>query len=266
MGMEYLRGYRVFRQDPEWASKLLVGSLLFLSAMVIPLLGQVVLVGWQALILRRAAHGQQAPMPRLELDFDYLGKLAGTGFKGLIVRLVWVMPVVLLFGALTFCVAMGIPVAVAAGAAAGDGDEGMALGAACCVGSILPIMLPVLVLAQIPASVAAMRTELTDDLNAGLAFKEVLAFCRAMKGPLLRGSLVLWLVGTAAGLLGMLLCYVGVFPVAVLGLVVQAHFTAQVYRAWVVQGGAPLPIAPVDVPARAPPAPPPQLPGNAPRA
>ena len=49
--MQYLRGWRAMRQDPEWTSKVGVGILL----MLIPIVGPFALYGWQTLLLRRVA-------------------------------------------------------------------------------------------------------------------------------------------------------------------------------------------------------------------
>lgn len=244
--MDYLKGYKVFRDDPEWGKKILVGTALFLSTLIVPIAGQAVLVGWQALIMRRAVHGQDSPLPRLDFDFDYLGKLLGIGFKGFIVRFLWTLPVMVIFGTLFACMYIGI-IAVAVGGAAGDGGEAMGVGVMCCIIGAVAIMLPLVALLTIPAGVAAMRAELTDDLNQGLKFREVLDFTKAMFKPLFMGSLLLWLVGAALGLVGILACYVGAFVVAVVGMIAQAHLMAQVYQAWLAQGGEALPIAATDV-------------------
>ena len=243
--MDYLKGYRVFRDDPDWGKKTLTGMLLFLSTMMIPMLGQVVLVGWQALILRRAVKGEDTPLPRLDFDTQYLGKLLGIGFKGFIVRFVWSLPVIVLAGGFGVCAYAGVIAAAVGGSAGGDDEAGMIAMACCCGGSL--VLMPLFVLASIPAAVAAMRAELTDDMNQGLRFGEVMQMTKAMFRPLFMGSLVLWVVGSLLGILGLLACYVGAFAVAVAGLAAQAHFVAQVYLAWLEQGGEPLPVGPTEV-------------------
>ena len=259
--MEYLKGYKVFRSDPEWTKKIGVGSLLFLSTMCIPMLGQIVLVGWQALIMRRAVQGQDEPLPRLDLDFDYLGKLVGIGFKGFVVRFLWSMPAMMLGFGVFFCLYFGA-IAVGVGAAeSGSGDE-VGLVMMCCIGAGALLWLPFVVLLTIPANVAAMRTELTDDLNQGLRFKETIDFTKAMFKPLFKGHMLLFVVGGGLGIVGMLMCYVGIFPVVVLGMIAQAHLMAQVYRLWVEQGGEELSVAATDVDGSGPP--PPGLPPGAP--
>ncbi|RLB48071.1 MAG: hypothetical protein DRJ42_24085, partial [Deltaproteobacteria bacterium] len=154
--MDYLKGYRVFREDPEWVNKLLIGSMLLLSAMVVPLLGQLALVGWHALIMRRAVHGQDAPLPDLELNLDYLGKLVGLGFKGMIARFLWSLPVIALVLGLGLCLYVGIFTLVLGGVAtaAESGESasvaGILAGACCAFGGYFAVMV-ISITATIPA-------------------------------------------------------------------------------------------------------------------
>ncbi len=247
--MDYLKGYRVAREDPEWTSKLLIGSLIFLSSMVIPLVGQLALVGWQALIMRRAVHGQDTPMPRLEFDMDYLGKLVGLGFKGLIARFLWSLPVIVLVFGSVMCLYFAFFAMIFGGVAvaAEGGNSGLAalgpVAAMCCMFVGYFSVMVLAIVAAIPANVAAMRAELCDDLAPAMKFGEVMDFTKKNFGELLKGTLILGVVGSILGMIGSFFCFVGVLPVAVLGMVAHAHFLAQVYQQHVQNGGDPLPVA-----------------------
>ena len=249
--MDYLKGYRVARQDPEWTNKILVGSVILLTSMFIPLIGQLALIGWQALIMRRAVHGHDVPLPRLDFDFDYLGKLVG--FKALIARFVWTLPLMVLIFVAIGCMYFGFfmlmfgGLAVAAEGGSEAAAAGSSIGAMCCMGGGYLGVIVLSIAAAIPANVAAMRAELTNDLNQGLKFGEVMSFTKQNFGVLLKGSLLLGLVGFLLAFVGMLLCFVGVFPAAILGMVAHAHFQAQVYRQHVANGGDALPLAGPDI-------------------
>jgi hypothetical protein len=250
--MDYLKGYRVARQDPDWLSKVGIGAVILFTTAFIPIIGQIVLVGWQTLIMRKAVRGVDSPLPRLQFDFDYLGKLVGVGFKGFIVRMIWSLPIVV--GSLVFgmCMYFGVVAAVIGGTEA-VGDVGGFAGMCCGCGGFSAFFTLILV-ATIPANVAGMRAELTDDMNQGLRFKETLDFTKRNFGVLFKGTLLLGIVGTLLAFVGILACYVGAFLVGILGMVAQAHFMAQVYLADVAQGGEQLPIGPddLDVPPGAP--------------
>ncbi len=242
--LEYLRGLRVMREDPEWMNKLMVGSALLLSSMIIPILGQVVVLGWCGLIMRRAVLGANAPLPELRFDLDYLGKLASIGFKGFIVSFVWMLPLYVLGGGSYICM-VGSMFAGLESMGRGGGDPG----------PMFPIMIGVFMLVFFPLAlvlgmfsrVAAIRAELTDDLNSGLKFGEVTQMAKSMFGDLIKGMFVLGFVSVPIALLGELACCIGVFFSMMVIQVMSAHFGAQAYLRYVARGGTPLPIAPEPV-------------------
>lgn len=249
MTVEYLRGYRMLRQDPAFWQKLFVGSLILFSGVAVPLIGQVVLQGWQSIIVRRIAQGRDdGPLPRLDWDFNYLGKLLMEGFKPLIVSILWSLPAVIM--AMPFLMGgyLGLLYGVVAVAEGGDSSGPLALAgsaAALFFGSFLMLIL------LVPARVAALRAELAADLNEGLKFGEVMRFTRQNLGTLIKGELVLALVGAFLGTIGLACCYVGVFAVAFAGFVAQGVFIAQVYRSHVARGGEPFPMKEVPLDATA---------------
>ncbi len=254
--MDYFRGYRTFRQDPAWTSKMFVGIALALSSVIIPIIPQVALQGWAALVLRRSVHGIDTPLPRLDFDFDYLGKLLGPGFKGFIVRMIWTLPVTFLAFGAGLCLYIGGIVAAIGGAKAGG--EGGALAVVLCIGVAVLLLVPVFVLLTLPATVASLRAELMDDLNEGLKFGEILAMTKLVFKELFLGSLLLSMTQMALGIVGLMLCYLPAFGVMWLGVYAHAMFQAELYRAYLAKGGTPFAkLAPPDL---TPAQPAPQLP------
>ena len=235
MKIDYLRGLHELKADPKMTEKLLVGSLLVLSTMIIPIVGQLALLGWQALIMRRVATHQQG-LPRLDFDTDYLGKLVGFGFKGFLARMLWTIPLILLF-VLFGCGYAGL---VAAASSSRDLAEFLPF---CMCGAQL-IFMPIVFLAMLPAAVAGMRAELADDLKEGTNFKEVLNFTKVMLRPLLIGTIVISVVGAMLTFVGMLACGLGIFPAVVAMSVAQAHMMGQIYLAAVAQAVPEVQIAP----------------------
>jgi len=256
--MDYFRGYRTFRSDPEWTSKMFVGVALALCGAVIPILPGVALQGWAALVLRRSAHGIDTPLPRLDFDFDYLGKLLDPGFKGFIVRLLWTFPASMLLSMFVMCGYFGFMLSVAGGVQAG-GDAG-AVAALCCFGAGMLMMFPLYIVLLMPSSVAAMRCELTNNLNEGMKFGEIIAMTRMMFRELFIGSLLIGATQMMLFVLSLLLCYIPFPFVLWLGVYVHACFQADIYKAYLAKGGAPLALAPPDLPLPVPPQPPQQLP------
>jgi hypothetical protein len=146
------------------------------------------------------------------------------------------------------------------GAAVQGGGDEAGFAALCCLGAGMMMMIPVYFVLVMPASIAAMRVELTNNLNEGMKFGEVIAMTRLMFRELLIRSLLISMTQMMLFVLSLLLCYIP-FPFVVwLGVYVHACFQADIYKAYLAKGGAPLALAPPDLPVPMPPQPPQQLP------
>lgn len=243
--MEYLRGLRRLREDPDWLRKVGIGSLLLLSSLILPIVGQVIVFGWGALIVRRAVAGQQTPLPRLELEFDSLGRLFGTGLKVFLAFLIWGLPVGLVVGAGAICLQMSIvfgSMVEPAGAPAWTGV--VAVGAAL-VG--LPVLAIVGLLLSLPAQMSMLRAELSDDLNRAMQFREVLDMTKKVLRELIVGSIILAVVQMVMVFASVLLCWLPLLPCLVAMTVARAHFASQLYELYLARGGSPLPMGPLDL-------------------
>jgi hypothetical protein len=231
--MEYFRGPRALLRDPDWKPKLGVASLLILSTMMIPVVGQLVLGGWLVIALRRAVQGQDHPLPRLELNMDYLAKLFGVGIKPFVAQLLYTLP--LIAGVMVlYCVAGGAFYA----ARASGSDAVLAI-----VGVVLAVLyLGGILTMTIFMHVAVMRASLMDNLGEAVSPKAVFATVSVIKKELVVSSIVFMLIAMGIALLGMLACYVGIFPAAVVISLAQTYLHAELYRVYLEKGGAPLPI------------------------
>ncbi|MBZ0117263.1 MAG: hypothetical protein K8H88_09725, partial [Sandaracinaceae bacterium] len=101
------------------------------------------------------------------------------------------------------------------------------------------------------ANVAALRASLMDDLRAAIGFKAVRAMTRILLKDILVGSFVMTLVTMPLAMLGLALCYVGVFPAIVIISVMHTYFHAELYKIYLRKGGVPLAIGAIDVGPRA---------------
>ncbi|MCC6877645.1 MAG: DUF4013 domain-containing protein [Sandaracinaceae bacterium] len=240
--MQYLRGWRALMADPEWKGKVGVATVLILSTIFIPVLGQLALAGWMTLVLRRAALGQDTPLPPLPFNLGYLKELLTLGFKPFLAQLLYSIPFILM--AMLFGCFGGIINVIAA---RGDGGPWLAI-----VFAVFMLLYLTVTLLTVPLmTVASMRASLTDDLKAAIGFKPVVAMTKAMFKDILVGGFVMALITTPIMMLGMIACYVGIFPAAVIITVMQVYFHAELYRRYLEKGGQPLPIGAVDVGAAA---------------
>jgi len=256
--MQYLRGWTALRNDPDWTGKVGWGCLLLLSGMCIPVLGQLVLRGWLAIALRRAVSGQDAPLPRLEWDTDYLGKLIGPGFKGLIAQMLWSAPIVAVVFGCYFCMGagwMGVIGAAGVGGAAGE-EAGALVGGGLALilyVLVLVLMFAVLMFSSMLLTVAVTRAEIADDLNAAMRFGEVMQMTKMLAKELIIGMFVMSMVNFLVVFFGIITLYLGLFPGIVIFSVIATYYRAELYRVYLEKGGQPLPVGPLGVEGSDPP-------------
>ncbi|MCD4698964.1 MAG: DUF4013 domain-containing protein, partial [Phycisphaerae bacterium] len=75
-------------QDEEWIKKILLTGVIFL----IPVVGQIAVMGWALTITRRIIRNDPEPLP----DWSDFGGYLGLGFKAFVVVLVFVLPIIIL--------------------------------------------------------------------------------------------------------------------------------------------------------------------------
>lgn len=199
-------------EDPDWAKKILIPALIGL----IPILGQIFLIGWMLSITRNVMRQDARPLP--ELDFS---KQLGDGFKGFVVALVYSLPAILI----------SIPVGIVSVMASEGGiDEEtlsvlLPLVSVCCNGLIF---LYSLVMAfVIPAAYGNMIAK--ESLGAAFRFSEVFGLVRAAPGAFLLVLLGTFLAGLIAQL-GLIACIIGVFITYAYALTVDGHLYGQAYN------------------------------------
>lgn len=248
--MQYLRGWRALRQDPDWLRKIGVAIVL----LFVPFVGGIIVTGWTSLMVRRAVSGQDAPLPRLDFDMDYLGKLLMVGFKAFIARMLWSLPVTAVSMAAGCCMYVGLIGSLATMSGSQDG-EGVGLALACMALGFAVIFPIVVIVLALPVHVAVMRAELTDDLNSAMRFKDVLSTTKLLAKELVLGQIVLTMIGTAIAIVGICTFYIGLFPGIVVMQIIVSYWLAELYGAYLQKGGEPLHVGPLDV---LPPAPPQQ--------
>jgi hypothetical protein len=154
-------------RDPQWVSKILLTGLI----LIIPIVGQLVLVGWMLAALDNLRAGHPVLPPA---GFSYIGR----GLNLFAVYIVYALALALLFAAL-----FGAGIAIAANATGGAGVIGVLLillsyAALLVIGLALSLTTPVVIVAterggiagglNVPRVIGMVRADVEEALRAGL--------------------------------------------------------------------------------------------------
>lgn len=250
----YFRGVFLFFEDRDWPLKLLVGSIALASSGVVPMVGTILLMGWGALIARRAAR-DEASLPRLDFDVDYLFTLLLPGLKTGLAWLVWTIPAMLiglaLMGCVYFTFALGIAQTVFSQLEPGMDPWSLAPTLflwALAIWAVVPVFVLTVTFSALPAYMAAVRVELSDDLEECTQFGEVLQMTQLVLRELLIATVLYTLAGWVLMTISLPLGGLPLIPVGVLSIVARAWLGGALYRRYLERGGDAIVVA-ADAPA-----------------
>ncbi len=206
-------------EDQQWLPKVLVGGLVIFATIALSwtviglIVGAALLMGYSLDLLKNVRNGVAQPLP----EWDNWGDKIVKGFKLGVILFIWSLPIMV----------FTIPSMVLG--AAGDNSSAagfLAILAFCfaCFQILFGLLLTVLM----PAIMIKFAE--TEEFADGFAFAEIFRFTRENIGEIIIALLVIWAVQLVAGLVGLLLCGVGLFFTGFWGLAVQAHLFGQIGR------------------------------------
>ena len=225
--MEHRRAVAYVFEQPSWPT-----TVLFLTAaLFVPLMGPVVAFGYQAVLVEHLARGDDRGWPPFELDrlSDYLQR----GLRVFLVSLVVSVVVTPLAMAV-------LVVGHAAALLAYDPEVPLTLAVVGCAVLFEAVAFLAVVYGGLALTTPLwLRAALDSDLGAAFDVGFVRDFLARAWKPLLLSHAFMLAVSSALFLVGLLACFVGVFPAMALMLLVQAHVYAQLYRLYRDRGGRP---------------------------
>lgn len=208
--MDVGRAFSFVFEDRDWIQKVGLAALVTL----IPIVGQIFLLGWMLEITLRVIRKDPVPLP--ELDF---GKNLTRGFQALVVTLVYSLPAILL--ALLFAV-----VSIITGNSS-SGQPGALFWISFACFMILTLVYSLIIAVLQPAAFGNMVDH--DELSAGLRFREVVALFRASPLTYVITALCVILANFIASF-GTLACFVGVVFTAAYAAAFTGHLYGQAYN------------------------------------
>jgi len=203
-------------EDEEWIAKVAVGSLIFL----IPIVGQIIVLGYMIKLARNVAQGNPRPLPR----WEDLGDLLTRGLHVFVITLAYVAPAILLM----FLVL--IPIGVV-GSATGDREGNI-------VGPLFFCLMPLVSILAVGLSLAAYgamaRYVVYDTLSEAFKFREVFASMRADLSAWLMLLLTSIVVSLAGAAISAVTCGLGFLVLPMYLYCVLGHGLGQIARRYLV--------------------------------
>ncbi len=207
--MRFAEAFTFVFQDKDWFKKLIIPGLI---GVLIPIIGQMVLLGWSLRITLNVIRNVQNPLP----DMDFGGDL-GRGFKAMVAALVYSIPMLIFY----------IPIIITSAMTANGDDSAMVVVAiaSTCFG-LLMMLYGIAMTFVLPAAYARVAVE--DSIGAGLSFSKVFALIK--KAPM---AYLLVLVGSLAASfissLGSIACGVGILLTVPYSVAMLGHLYGQAY-------------------------------------
>jgi hypothetical protein len=231
--VRYLRAFRFPFDSPNWLANMGFVTLCLLSTAIIPIVGAMLIFGYLFEVveaLHRQGDDRTYPDFRWERFVEYL------------VRGAQVFLVQFAVGLLE-CVVFGVAVAVAivAVVATMSGEPDPVVVIAVMAGLVL-LALALGVLMSIVVLPLTLRIGLTQDLGTTFSWSFIKDYARRMAWPTVGAELVLLLGSVLLQIVGLALCFVGIYPAAALTMFARFHIYYQLYELYLERGGMTIPL------------------------
>jgi hypothetical protein len=230
--LEYMRAIHYIFENPNWVMNAVWAFLAHLAGQFIPILPQMVFMGYQFEILDSlmATRGTRYP----DFDVNRIGDYLGRGVWAMLAVLVTVLglfAMAFVVGGMGAVAMIGVAAAVGEDAAPFVMIPGMILFAA--FGLVMMVGLSLI------TTPIMLRGGMTQDFGA--AFD--IAWIKDFLGKMWKESVLSTLfVLVSALVLTLFTCFLGAFLVIPVLPFVQAHFLYQLYTMYLLRGGTPIPV------------------------
>ncbi|MFN3980211.1 MAG: DUF4013 domain-containing protein [Caldilinea sp.] len=201
--MDFVKALTFITDDPRWKEKVAIGAALgLLSFLIVPVF---IMIGYSLRLMQNIRDGNQLPLPEWD---DWSGDLV-RGFKLFVVYLVWALPLIL----------VSIPMTI--GGVMADSDSFVrTLGITIVVGATcLTVVYGIFLTLMTPGFTLWFARD--EEIRSGLQLSEIFQWTREHVIDVILFMLAYiiasFVISTVAGIVGVLLCIVGLIvtiPVA----------------------------------------------------
>lgn len=254
--MRYWHSYRFVFSNPNWLTNLALGAV----CSIIPWIGQIVLIGYFFEIIDRWLHRRRLAQARVlqdstdpagegimdalpanedheaeaypDFDFNRFSDYLSRGIWPFLVRLIVHFVIAMLA---FFFLMMGMMVAGFAAAAADSPVMFFVL-----YGIFWIIYTLLLMAAAILTTPLYLRAGLSGDFASAFSMEFYRDFLKRVGKEVVLAELFMSITGTGVVILGLALCYIGIFPALALMMYAHHHLEYQLYELYLERGGMPV--------------------------
>ncbi|MCA9597315.1 MAG: DUF4013 domain-containing protein [Myxococcales bacterium] len=232
-GVSVIDAVKAVFEDPEWKHNVMFAVIF----MVIPIAGPIAMAGWFCEAQQRLVRRHPQPIPYI--DFSDFGEYLRRGLTVFLVQIVMTIPVLIIVYGFIALAAVGTAGVIAA-------TDEPAIGIA--VGGLLGLI-ALMVMLGVSAFVNAAQTraELTENFSEALSMGKVFAYGKATFWRVMIKNFAFMFVAVGIVLLGMMLCYVGIYPAAIVLQIAAMRLRFMIYDDYLARGGEPIPVKPAQL-------------------
>jgi hypothetical protein len=210
-------------EDPEWVKKVLIGAAFTLASSFI--IGIFFVMGYWVRLVRNVAAGVARPLP----TWDDLGGIFKDGLTAAGVAFVHAFGILFVLGAIGCAGGMMIAGLSGGGGRRNPADEILAAMGGLGIAGLYLALIVLMLLLQLYLPAALTRVALRGDFATGFDWRANFEFIKANVANYLL-SVVFYFVASFAAQFGVILCCVGVFPLAFWAYLVLGYGLGETVR------------------------------------
>jgi Protein of unknown function (DUF4013) len=231
--VQYLRAYKFPFDSPQWFANVGFVTLCLLTTSVIPVVGQMLAVGYLYDVLE-AMHHQASDRPYPDFRWERFVAYLVRGALIFLVQFLVMLPALAIF-LIGFFAAMVVTIG------SSPEEPNLVLFAGLYGGTLVLAMVSSLFLSLLIVPLT-LRVGLSQDLGQTFSWSFIKDYARRVWGPTLQAELFLLVSTLVVTLAGLALCCFGVYAVMALPLFARIHLNYQLYELYLERGGTPIPL------------------------
>ncbi len=212
--MNFGRAFSYAFEDPQWLQKIGIAALIS----IIPILGQIVVIGWVLEVTRRIINGEPDTLP----DWSNFGEAAVRGLQAFVIGFVYFLPVILL----SACSNGLLPLLANSNNNTTQAVAGAVSLLTVCI-SCFSFLYDLAAGILLPAAYGNFIA--TGQIGAAFRFGEIISLVRGSIGPYILVFLMSIVTGLIAAL-GLIACIIGVLVTIAYASTINAHLWGQAYK------------------------------------